>query len=332
MIGNNSFRYPTGDEAYHDLLALVHDQGEPVSPRGQLTRELRHVTVVLDDPALAPPLAVRWNFNHGIAAVETVQLLAGVSCLSQLDEVSKGRFSRYADGGRLLGAYGPRLYRQFPEAERRLRADPDTRQAVLNLWRLDEPVTRDVPCTLSLTFAVRKDRLELTVHMRSNDLTMGVPYDWFVFSRVHLAMAEVLGLEPGPYVHKVDSLHLYERDFETAQRLHRDARLVESPRFGTVTVPPFSFTEVSSPVLLERYANPPRHESWGWLQIAAWHLLQGTGDGAVSTDNWYARHVPPLSVDVDTCTDCRYVESIAEMNGQDGFYSCVSCQNEAMES
>jgi hypothetical protein len=312
-IRHNWFHYPNGDEAYLDLLAFTHDHGEPVSPRGQLTRELRHVTVIIDDPHLVPPLAVRRNFNYGIAAVETVQLLAGVSCLSQLDEVSKGRFGRYADDGRLLGAYGPRLYHQFPETERRLRADPDTRQAVLNLWRHDEPITEDVPCTLSLTFAVRDSRLELSVHMRSNDVMMGVPYDWFVFSRVQLIMAEVLGLEPGPYVHKVDSLHLYERDFDTARELHRAARLVDAPRFGTITAPEFSAGQVLT-----------GHPS-GWFDD--WHEVQFAANVVLFDDgaekNWWVDHTPSFTG--DTCQSCRYVvdEMVTDHRGNELCARCV---------
>jgi thymidylate synthase len=299
-----------GDAAYLELLeTLTYDYGKwsRVSPRGQGTRELLDVTVRIDEPLAAPPLWVRKKFNLRIAAVETVQLIAGVSHLGQLAAVSGDAFTHFADDGRLRGAYGPRLYDQFPRAERQLRDDPDTRQAIVNLWRPDEKTTKDVPCTLSLTFRVRDGKLGLKVHMRSNDVILGVPYDWFAFSRVQLLMAEVLDLEPGPYVHHVDSLHLYERDLERAQglidaadELPRALERREAPTFSMTTVPSFAAVPV--------FPNQRRFTTWRWAQAMAWYVLKA--DEFSNPNGWYGTRVPPLESNLTPCTRCRYVEPL----------------------
>jgi len=311
------FRADTGDEAYLDLLPAINDHGELVSPRGQPTRELLDVTIEISQPALVPPLAVRSNLNLGIAAVETVQLLAGVSDLPQLDEVSRGRFSRYADAGRLRGAYGPRLVHQLPEVERRLRADPDTRQAIAVLWCREEPVTADVPCTLSLTFRIRDNQLGLKVHMRSNDVMLGVPYDWFVFSRVQLVMADCLGLVPGPYVHHVDSLHLYERDHDRALSMYRAARLVGATRLGTITAPLFNTATIDP-------ESQPTWLDWTDVRLAARDLLFNTNRHA----SWWTERLP-LVEGRRPCRYCDYVTPLMELRNGNGIHSgiCRECHD-----
>src|SRR5882762_5774991 len=98
----------TGSKAYGKLLnALLDSKGE-VSPRGFDTREIVNVSVTVEDATEAHVAGTARRFTRRIAATETLQLLAGLSSLEQLDLASGGRFSQFADGGRLRGAYGPR--------------------------------------------------------------------------------------------------------------------------------------------------------------------------------------------------------------------------------
>lgn len=205
---------------YLDLLNEAIKYGEQTAPRGQPTRELFDVTVRLDDPTRAVPYAVGRRLHMPIASAEYVQLLGGYSDLHQLAAITP-RFLDFADEGRLQGAYGPRLFEQWPHVITKLRSDRETRQAVLPLWRPDELLdySRDVPCTLSLGFFVRRHMLHMKTHMRSNDLWTGLPYDFAVFTALQRTLAWVLNLAPGTYTHHVWSLHLYERDVEAASKL-----------------------------------------------------------------------------------------------------------------
>lgn len=100
-----------------------------------------------------------------------------------------------------------------------LRNDKDSRQAVLR-FSLPEHFykgNKDMTCTLSGTFHIREDRLYLSIHMRSNDLMLGLVYDlpWFI-SLMDDMIAELKDLYPnlqkGSYTHLVDSMHIYDRD------------------------------------------------------------------------------------------------------------------------
>lgn len=87
------------------------------------------------------------------------------------------------------------------------------------------------PCTTSLQFLVRDEKLHLIVNMRSNDIIWGFPNDVFVFTMLQEVMAVELGLEPGPYYHFVGSLHLYERHFSLA------SKILNNPDISSFTMP-----------------------------------------------------------------------------------------------
>lgn len=207
---------------YIDLVNWVLQQGEVVSPRGQETREIGSALVKLENPIDALPIGINRGVSLGIASVEACQLLSGLSTPKLVIGIGPV-FKNYAeDNGEFHGAYGPRTNGQYAKMVERLKADPDTRQAVTTIWDknydlLDDK--RDYPCTLTHTFHVRKNRLVMRTHMRSNDVIKGVGYDYFQFTRVQLAIASILGIEPGPYYHYADSLHLYSSDLRLAQRL-----------------------------------------------------------------------------------------------------------------
>lgn len=289
----------TGDQAYLDLLATVQEKGHLASPRKLPTSAIYDVTVAIEDPVQAPPLRVRTGYAHKIAATETAQLLAGVSSLKQLDAAANGNFSKFSNDGRLLGAYGPRLRKQLVRVEKQLRADPASRQAVVNLWRPDEDVnSRDVPCTLSLTFRVVEDQLDLKVHMRSNDLILGVPYDWFMFSRVQLAMAEVLATRVGRYVHHVDNLHVYHSDEPRLAKFLENGRRLEAEHELDVD-------DNQRPSVFTAAGGMHRFNTWVQVQNAAMSVVRGS-DAAYRRFRWYYDRVTPLGGEWSFCTGCHY--------------------------
>jgi hypothetical protein len=57
--------------------------------------------------------------------------------------------------------------------------------------------------------------------MRSNDAWYGLSYDVFMFTTLQRTIADVLGIEAGPYTHHAYSLHVYERDLSAIDALTR---------------------------------------------------------------------------------------------------------------
>ena len=120
--------------------------------------------------------------------------------------------------GNVLGTRGVRRT-PWEWAKISLRDDKDSRQAILRFslpehqWRGN----KDQTCTLHGIFMIRDNKLNLTINMRSNDLTLGLVYDlpWFI-SLIYKMRDELLDLYPdlkiGSYTHYVHNLHIYDRD------------------------------------------------------------------------------------------------------------------------
>jgi thymidylate synthase len=110
---------------------------------------------------------------------------------------------------------------QVQNVIRLLRSHPDSRRAVIQLFDAAdiEKHYKEIPCTCTLQFMVRRRRLRMFTSMRSNDAFLGLPHDVFAFTMLQEIVARTLGLELGEYKHAVGSLHLYESDRKKAQRL-----------------------------------------------------------------------------------------------------------------
>ena len=125
----------------------------------------------------------------------------------------------------IFGAYGPRMFGRRPNDQlarviSSLRGKPDSRQAVVQLFDRSDTLKphKDIPCTCTLQFAIRDNRLHMLTSMRSNDAWLGLPHDVFAFTMIQELVARSLGIELGEYRHAVGSLHLYECDEGKAVR------------------------------------------------------------------------------------------------------------------
>lgn len=218
-----------GDSANELLVAACHavrSQGRPVQPRGLATTEVLGAHMCLTDPRRRlvdlPPARI---LNPAFAIAEAVWILSGS------DEpwifAYNRQLERYADGGRLQGAYGPRLRHwqgrvdQLDEVRQLLARDHESRQAVIQLFDPDRDWHghRDVPCTLGYRFFVRDGALHMHTSMRSQDLWLGFPYDVFTNTLLQELLAGWLDVDLGEYHHHVDSLHLYAHDLDPAAAL-----------------------------------------------------------------------------------------------------------------
>jgi thymidylate synthase len=216
----------SASELFAGACRAVLSSGRQASPRGLPTAEVLGAALVLTDPRRR--LVDAWPtrlINPAFAAAETTWILSGSDApwIYGYNE----RLASYADNGRLMGAYGPRLRRwhdrtdQLAQVLDALTSDPDSRRAVIQLYdpEADTRGYKDVPCTLGYRFFLRDGRLHMHTTMRSQDLWLGFCYDIFAATVLHELMAGWLGAQLGEYVLCVDSLHLYAADIPRAQSL-----------------------------------------------------------------------------------------------------------------
>jgi hypothetical protein len=235
LIYLEPMRFDGMHEAYPYLADQILGQGHQSSPRGEATTEVLGASFVIEDAVnFGVPLGCGRKVGKKMMAIDGSGNLAGASfpdvaiavapvlarfadTLEESEHLTKNVIaSSNVQAGEpfLQGSYGPRIGKQLERVETQLRRDPDTRQAVVNLWRAEDadPFWKDRPCTTQFQLMIRGGKLEMFVSMRANDLWTGTCYDVFQFGQIQAAMAHVLGIQPGPYHHYATSLHIYDRD------------------------------------------------------------------------------------------------------------------------
>lgn len=240
------FEADSGNQLLGDVVDALSSgvAGDVQSSRAGDTREILHAALTLRNPRARWITARRPALNIAFALAEVVWILSGRSDAKFLTYFNRS-LSRFSGDGTLLhGAYGDRLRRRFgmdqlQQAYDALRANPQSRQIVLQIWDAGSdlpspdgrPRSADIPCNTQSILKVRDHRLEWLQIMRSNDVFLGLPYNLIQFTFLQEVIAGWLGLEPGHYHHVSDSLHLYERDASTIKQ-HRDDRTLPSERFS----------------------------------------------------------------------------------------------------
>lgn len=136
-----------------------------------------------------------------------------------------GRYEEESDDGvSVRSGYGERLFghngnNQIQNVIELLRNKPTTRRAVIQLFDASDLSEgfKSIPCTCTLQFIIRDNKLNLLVNMRSNDAFIGLPHDVFAFTMLQEIVACSVNVDVGIYKHFVGSLHLYEENHEKAK-------------------------------------------------------------------------------------------------------------------
>ena len=216
----------TADEVYCDIYQKLKTFGESVIGRNGQTKELTHVCMSISDPTQRWVERRKPSISPAFAIAELVMIMNGSDEAALLNAWNpalpkyQGRYERYP------GAYGKRLrysfgFDQINRAFEALKNNPESRQVVMEIWKPDIdlpqsagiPNNDDIPCNICSLLKVRDGKLEWSQIMRSNDILLGMPYNFVQFTSLQEILAGWLGLEVGSYNHYSDSLHLYCRDF-----------------------------------------------------------------------------------------------------------------------
>ena len=153
------------------------------------------------------------NANPFFHLFEAMWILAGRNDVEFLTHFVK-KMADYSDDGKTFhAAYGYRIMEHLPFVIRQLRADPDTRRAVVNIWdnALDHTQSKDLPCNDLLVFRMYNGKLNLTVFNRSNDLVWGAyGANAVQFAFILEYVAEQVGVEVGTYNQVSSCMHVYD--------------------------------------------------------------------------------------------------------------------------
>jgi thymidylate synthase len=220
--------------------------------------------------------------------MEALWMLAGRRDVAWLSRFN-ARMAEYSDDGVVFNAaYGYRWRQQFQLKPASggvssdqlsvivelLRADPDSRRAVLQIWDAEADLgvnSRDLACNTQAMFKVRGGRLNMTISNRSNDIVWGCyGANAVQFSMLLEYMAARIGVEPGIYRQVSDSYHAYHDTWpkisDIAARFRGDPYVQGEVSVYPLVADPGSFDAE----LVRWFENPPDD-----LSFAQWEAEAG---------------------------------------------------------
>lgn len=210
-----------------DLMRLVVEallaDGDPICPSKGWAVELTGILLELSDPRARLSRTETRGKPYSCLG-ELCWYLAKSNELNFIEYYIPD-YKKSADGDRIFGGYGPRLFNwgglnQIANVLAVLKGkNPESRQAVVQLFDRHDIVAKyeDVPCTCTLQFMQRDGKLHMLTSMRSNDVYKGLPHDVFCFTMLQEIIARDLSVDVGSYKHAVGSLHLYSTDLESVR-------------------------------------------------------------------------------------------------------------------
>ena len=227
--------YQSFTECYYDLIDELTNRYEYESaPRGMSIRESLAVQFEITNPRDRLLYVPERKFSLSYMIAELVWYFSGNNTTAWIANYSKFWANLSDDGETANSGYGARLFRPHPRLAdgklnqwdyvvEELRRDHDSRRAVMHIrtpWdSLPEYASKDVPCTLTLQFFIREEKLHMIASMRSSDIIRGIAYDVPFFTMLQEALALELGVGLGTYRHISGSLHVYERHYKMCEKI-----------------------------------------------------------------------------------------------------------------
>jgi len=117
---------------------------------------------------------------------------------------------------------------QIKEIIQLLQDKPNSRRIIVSAWNAadlpDESVSPQdnvkqgrmalAPCHAFFQFYVAEGKLSCQLYQRSADIFLGVPFNIASYALLTMMVAQVVGLEPGDFVHTLGDAHLYNNHLE----------------------------------------------------------------------------------------------------------------------
>lgn len=217
---------------YYQLIRDLMKEGRRVTVRGMDCMEMPdRVCLEYVDPGYCWMRIPGRKWNPFLPLAEIPWILSGNGNVEWISYYSS-KMRDFADEGNsdFHGAYGLRIRKYRVPSEHRelssvveyldqisavvekLRRDPFSRQAIINLWDpfLDNAIkTKDIPCNNWIAYELRDGVLNQSVVIRSNDLVWGTPVNAVQFTHIHAHVAGMLGVKMGTLTYFIQNLHVY---------------------------------------------------------------------------------------------------------------------------
>jgi thymidylate synthase len=213
------------------------------------------------------PLLTTKKLHTRSIFIELLWFLRGDTNIGWLKDNGVGIWDEWADANGDLGPVYGKQWRswaapngqsidQIQKLIHGLKTNPNSRRHIVSAWNpADVDDMALPPCHCLFQFFVADGKLSCQLYQRSADVFLGVPFNIASYALLTLMLAQVLGLEPGDFVHTFGDAHLYLNHLEQAE-----LQLTRQPLpLPTLTVAPKSdlFAYDLSDFVLSDYAPWP---------------------------------------------------------------------------
>jgi thymidylate synthase len=214
---------------YLDLLQHVLDNGSDRGDRtGTGTRSVFGYQMRFNLAEGFPVLTTKKLHLRSII-YELLWFLKGDTNIAYLKENGVSIWDEWADENGDLGPVYGYQWRSWPAPDGRhidqitnllkmLRENPNSRRLIVSAWNpalVDEMALP--PCHCLFQFYVSDGKLSCQLYQRSADIFLGVPFNIASYALLTMMIAQVVGLEPGDFVHTLGDAHIYSNHFEQAR-------------------------------------------------------------------------------------------------------------------
>lgn len=222
-------------KAYLDLMRAVKDHGVKKMDRTGVGTTSIFGYQMRFDLAEGFPLVTTKKLHTRSIIHELLWFLKGDTNVAYLNENKVSIWNEWADAKGDLGpVYGHqwrswgtrdgRTIDQITQLIAELKQNPNSRRLIVSAWNVGEIEQMALPpCHCLFQFYVADGKLSCQLYQRSADIFLGVPFNIASYALLTMMIAQVVGLQPGEFIHTLGDAHLYLNHMEQAKlQLSRD--------------------------------------------------------------------------------------------------------------
>ena len=225
------------ERQYLNLLADILDNGVERGDRtgtgtkGVFGRQIRF------DLSRGFPVLTTKKLHLRSIIVELLWFLRGDTNVKYLQDNGCKIWDEWADENGDLGPVYGKQWRswatpngqsidQIANLVESLKTNPNSRRHIVSAWNpADVEDMALPPCHCLFQFFVADGKLSCQLYQRSADVFLGVPFNIASYALLTMMVAQVVGLEPGEFVHTFGDAHLYLNHLDQArEQLQREPK------------------------------------------------------------------------------------------------------------